>query len=248
MARYSAQSVLTPEDIPVWITSYYPYEHQNMNRLAKKMDKVIVDLSPYIEDGFCANHIKEPLNMDYDKPLFEGLWHLHVLWCLYVHGIGLEKPNKAIDDDIIISYQGKQLGIETTFSGWGDPRTSLYRMYSEGTIDMYQIDELISRQAIEVVKRKEEKLAKRKDKSDITRIVALNEVFLANGFREWNKSPAERRRAIQEKTCALNTSGINGIIYDYVSYHDYFQDSRLTLFPFEENNDDLANLEAILKD
>jgi hypothetical protein len=91
-------------------------------------------------------------------------------------------------------------------------------------------------------KGKEEKLAKRRTKSDITRIVALNEVFLANGFREWDKNPAERRRIIQEKARALNTSGMNGIIYDYVSYHDYFQDSRLTLFPLsgDGNVSDLA--------
>jgi hypothetical protein len=247
MTRTSAKNISLPKDIPSWLVSHYPHQSQNMNKLATSLNNVIDYIAPYIEDGFCENHIKEPLNVNYDKPLFEGLWHLHVLWCIYAHGLDLEKPDKKIDDDIIINYKGNHMGVETTFSGWGGPKTELHRMYSQRVIEMDTIDELILQQAIIVLEHKEEKLAKRRGKSKIDRFVALNEVFLTNGFGEWNRNPDDRRVAIFKKLQSFNTSGINGLIYDFVSYHDYFRDPRLTLLSLDKDNTLHSDLVTILK-
>ncbi len=179
-------------DAPQWIRDNYS-STGNMGGLADRLQAVIADISPYVEDSFWSNHFRSELDEKRrDKKLWEGLWHLHVLWSLYTKGVSLKKP--ITDDDILAVDRGIEAGIETTFSNWGDPSGSLATMHKNmsGFVPVNTMSQDIATQAITVLDSKNEKLTKRQPK--ILRVVTLNEVDLANGFVDWNKETAAERR------------------------------------------------------
>lgn len=222
-------------DIPGWITTNYP-RSQNMRQLAERLAGTIGAITPFVEANFCSNQIKSEEVLDpriHAKSLWEGLWHLHVLWCMHAHELELRNPESVgSNDDGIVIYNGEMIGIEATFTSWGTPGgvlASTYRNMTTGQGNWADVDTdtAIVDQVGLALMGKESKLAKRQP--EIPRIVALNEVFVTAGFPGFEAEIRNRRSRIVQDFQTRNPVGITGITYDYVGYGDLFQDPRLTL-------------------
>jgi len=239
-------------DVPNWITTNFAGS-QNMCQLAQALHRVVDEISPYVEANFCSNHIKAREVQDtavHAKALWEGLWHLHVLWCMRAHGLELLNPaTVGSNDDGIVVYDGQQIGLEVTFTNWGapsDPLASTYRKRAFWEAEFNAVDQNIADQIGKALAAKEYKLAQRQPR--LPRLVALNEVLVTSGFPEWMTDTDGRRSMVVQSLEAQRLSGITGITYDYVGYGNFFKDSKLTLIPIGAGVDRYRGLAAILRE
>jgi hypothetical protein len=220
-------------DIPDWIIASFS-DSKNMRQVAEQLRMVVADIDPFVEANFCSNHIKAQEVVDtsiHARRLWEGLWHLHVLWCMRAHDLELANPESLnSDDDGIVVYKGEKIGIEVTFTSWGAPSGSLastYRQMIISAANVNNIDIDITDQLGKALAGKEAKLVKRQP--TLTRFVTLNEVLSTGGFPDWGTDTAGRRSIVVQSLRSQNPVGISGITYDYVSYRNFFRDPKLTL-------------------
>jgi hypothetical protein len=220
-------------DIPGWITTHFPGS-RNMGGLAQGLGAVVDQISPYVEESFCSNHIKSKEVLDtsvHAKSFWEGMWHLHVLWCMRTHGLKLLNPEAVgSSDDGVVVYDGERIGIEATFTNWGDPRgplASTFRKRAFWENEYNAIDQNVADQVSRALAAKERKLAKRQPQ--LPRFVALNEVLATSGFSEWVTDTDGRRSMVVQRLQAQQLTGISGITYDFIGYGNFFRDPKLTL-------------------
>lgn len=238
------------QDIPDWIVASYP-NGRNMGGLADNLRQVVDEIVPYVELNFCSNHIKAKEVVDtsvHAKSLWEGLWHLHVLWCMRAHGLELLNPATiGSNDDGIVMYYGEQIGLEVTFTNWGAPSgplASTFRKRAFWRAEYDAIDQNVADQIGRALAAKEAKLTKRQPK--LTRFVALNEVLVTSGFREWGTDTEGRRSMVVQSLASQKLLSISAITYDYVAYKVYFKDPRLTLIPLGATADKYRGLVTLL--
>lgn len=234
-------------DAPQWIRDNYSSEG-NMGEWANKLDNAVEYIEPYLEKNFCNNHFGSDLGEEIKwKKMSEGMWHLHVLWALNKQGINLKKP--YTNDDVLITFGDKEIGVEITFSNWGDYRERLALTHKRMGSEIVEINKLsadIVNQAMKVLDSKNNKLILRRP--EMPRIVVLNEIVLANGFEEWNgKTSVGRRSLMINLVKSRRYQGMVGFTYDYVSYHDYFIKPDITLYIIDDQSLSTLNPLSIAK-
>lgn len=215
--------------IPSLIKEWFP-DSLRMSHLADRISRDIEAIGDLMEGDFFKNHFNNHLmGQGRIKRMWEGLWHLHVVWALQKSKLELIKPKT--NDDAMIMFNSQKIGVEVTFSSWGDPKDELANTYNSmknGFAEIRHHDNHIISQVEKVISSKNKKMEKRKPKP-IPRLLILNEIMLTNGFKNWQLSLQERRDLIVKKIKNKNYSSFDGLSYNHTSKEEYFNNHRLDL-------------------
>jgi hypothetical protein len=222
--------------IPSLIKQWFP-NSLRMNHLADRIGRDIEEVGDLVEENFFENHFNNNLiGQGRIKRMWEGLWHLHIVWALQKSRLKLIKPKT--NDDSMILLNNQKIGVEVTFSSWGDPKDELAHTYNSmknGFAELKHHDDHIISQVERVIASKNKKLIKRKPQP-IPRLLILNEIMLTNGFQDWQLSFKERKSLVIDKIRNKNYSSFDGLSYNHTSKEEYFNNHRLNLDLINDSN------------